>query len=363
MNNLPPARKFSRDHTEYLIIGEPSSGVHTRRTTQNECLFNYFFSKNEPKKVDEALQDPDWIIVMQEELNQFERNKVWELVPRPKNRSVIGVKWVFRNKLDETGTVIRNKARLVGKGYSQEEGIDFDETFAPVARLEAIKIFLAFAGHSKFKVYHMDVKSASLNGKLEDEVYVEQHPDFVDPKFPDHVYKLDKYLYELKQAPRAWYETLSKFLLESNFTKGTIDKMFFYRKVKDDSLLVQIYVDDIIFGSTNENLSAKFSTLIQSKYEMSMMGELHFFLGLQVKQIEDGFFIIQFKYVRDLLKKLDLQECTTTKTPMVTATKLESNPKGKFVDHSSYIGMIGSLLYLTASRPDIMFSTCLCARF
>ena len=142
---MPPARKWSRDHTEDLIIGDPSTGVQTRRETQNECLYSCFLSKNEPKKIDEALQDPDWIIVMQEELNQFERNKVWELVPRPKNRSVIGAKWVFQNKLDETGTVIRNKARLVTKGYSQEEGIDFDETFAPVARLEAIRMFLAFA--------------------------------------------------------------------------------------------------------------------------------------------------------------------------------------------------------------------------
>ena len=253
---------------------------------------------------------------MQEELNQFGRNKVWELVPRPKNKSVIGAKWVFRNKLDETGTMIRNKAILVAEGYSQEEEIDFiDETFARVTRLEAIRMFLAFAAHSKFKVYQMDVKSAFLNGKLEEEVYVEQPPGFVDPKFPDHVYKLDKALYGMKQAPGAWYETLSNFLLENHFTRGTIDKTLFYRKVKDDLLLVQIYVDDIIFGSTNENLCAKFSTLMQSRYEMSMMEELNFFLGLQVKQTEDGIFINQSKYVKDLLKKFDLQECTTAKTP------------------------------------------------
>ena len=137
------------------------------------------YLKNEPKKIDEALQDPDWIIAMQEELNQFKRNKVWELVPRPKNRPIIDAKWVFQNKLDKTGTMIRNKARLVAKGYSQEEGIDFDETFTPITRLEAIIMFLAFAAHSKFKVYQMNVKSAFLNGKLEEEVYVEQPPGFV----------------------------------------------------------------------------------------------------------------------------------------------------------------------------------------
>ena len=139
--------------------------------------------------------------------------------------------------------------------------------------------------------------------------------------------------------------------------------MLFYRKVKDDVLLVQIYVIDIIFGSTNENLCAKFSTLMQSRYEMNMMEELNFFLGLQVKHTEDGIFINQSNYVKDLLKKFDLQEYTTTKTPMATVTKLDYDPKGKHVDHSSYRGTIDSLLYLTTSRPDIMFLTCLCARF
>ena len=156
---------------------------------------------------------------MQEELNEFERNKVWQLVPRPRNRSVVGTKWVFRNKTDADGIVIRNKARLVAKGYSQQEGINYDETFAPVARLEAIRMFLAYAAHKKFKVFQMDVKSAFLNGELEEEVFVEQPPGFIDPSFPNHVYQLDKALYGLKQAPRAWYETLAQFLLEKRFHK------------------------------------------------------------------------------------------------------------------------------------------------
>ena len=154
----------------------------------------------------------------------------------------------------------------------------------------------------------MDVKSAFLNGKLDEEVYVEQPPSFVDPKFPNHVYKLDKALYGLKQEPRAWYETLSKFLLENGFTRGTIDKTLFFRKIKGDFLLVQVYVDDIIFGSTNEKLCAKFSKLMQSKYQMSMMGELNYFLGLQVKQTKTGIFINQSKYIKDLLKRFDFQD-------------------------------------------------------
>ena len=170
---LPPARKWTKDHTHELIIGNPKAGVLTRSATQNECLFHIFLSQEEPKKVEDALKDSDWVNAMQEELNEFERNKVWQLVPRPKNRSIVGTKWGFRNKTDSDGIIIRNKARIVAKGYSQQEGIDYDETFAHVARLEAIRIFLAYAAHKKFKVFQMDVKSTFLNGELEKEVFVE----------------------------------------------------------------------------------------------------------------------------------------------------------------------------------------------
>ena len=172
-SNLTIQRKWTKSHPFELIIGDAGDGVKTRSATQNECLYNSFLSQEEPKKVEEALQDADWVLAMQEELNQFERNKVWKLVPKPKNRRIIGTKWVYINKMDEAGIVTRNKARLVAKGYSQQEGIDFDETFAPVARLEAIRIFLAYAAHANFKVYQMDVKSAFLNGELEEEVYVQ----------------------------------------------------------------------------------------------------------------------------------------------------------------------------------------------
>ena len=284
-------------------------------------------------------------------------------MPAPRDRSIVGTKWVLKNKMDENGVIIRNKARLVAKGYSQQEGIDYEETFAPVARLEAIRIFLAFAAHSNFRVYQMDVKSAFLNGELEEEVYVQQPPGFEDSIHPNFVYKLLKALYGLKQAPRAWYDTLSQFLLENQFIRGTIDKTLFYKQHGNDIILVQIYVDDIIFGSTDEKLCKRFSKLMQSRYEMSMMGELTFFLGLQVSQRKDGIFISQTKYIKDLLKKFDLEDCSSAKTPMATATKLDEDAKGKKVDISVYRGMVGSLLYLTASRPDIMFATCLCARF
>ncbi|KAJ9557721.1 LOW QUALITY PROTEIN: hypothetical protein OSB04_012335 [Centaurea solstitialis] len=357
------ASTSGKDHPIDQVLGNPSSGVKTRRQAGNVCLYVNFISENEPKEIDDALRDPAWVSAMQEELAEFIRNNVWLLVPRPRKRTIIGSKWIFRNKLDEIGTIIRNKARLVAQGYRQEEGIDYDETFAPVARLEAIRLFLAFAAHMNFKVYQMDIKNAFLNGKLNEEVYVAQPPGFVDPKFPDHVYKLNKALYGLKQAPRAWYDTLSTFLLSKGFVRGKIDSTLFLKKYPKHILLVQIYVDDIIFGSTNPKLCEKFELLMKSEYKMSMMGELTFFLGLQIKQSEKGIFINQGKYVHEMLKKFDLTSCTPMKTPMAPPLSLDKDSKGKPVDVTLYRGMIGSLLYLTASRPDIMYSTCLCARY
>jgi uncharacterized membrane protein YciS (DUF1049 family) len=354
---------WSRDHPFELILGDPDVGVRTRSATQNQCHYSGFLSEMEPKVTEEALSDPDWVIAMQDELNQFKQQEVWKLVPRPNHKKVIGTRWVFRNKLDEDGIVIRNKARLVAQGYSQAEGIDYDETFAPVARLEAIRIFLAFAAFSNFKVYQMDVKSAFLNGKLDEEVYVEQPPGFEDQDFLDYVYFLLKAIYGLKQAPRKWYDTLSEFLLENDFVRGVIDKTLFSKKHKNDTLLVQVYVDDIIFGSTNDSLCKRFSKLMQSKFEMSLMGELKFFLGLQVNQRIDGIFICQSKYVRELLKKYQMEESASAMTPSSTAVKFGACETSIKVDVTSYRGMIGSLLYLTASRPDIMYATCLCARF
>jgi hypothetical protein len=188
---------------------------------------------------------------MQKELNNFTRNEVWSLVQRPK-QNVIGTKWVFRNKQDEHGVVTRNKARLVAQGYTQVEGLDFGETYAPVARLESIRILIAYATNHDFKLYQMDVKSAFLNGPLQERVYVEQPPGFEDPKKSNHVYLLHKALYGLKQAPRAWYDCLKDFLIKNEFTIGTTDSTLFTRKVDNKLFVCQIYVDDIIFGSTNE---------------------------------------------------------------------------------------------------------------
>ncbi|WVZ84823.1 hypothetical protein U9M48_031810 [Paspalum notatum var. saurae] len=298
-----------------------------------------FVSSIEPTTIDQALSDPDWVNAMHEGLNNFTRNEVWTLEGKPKGARVIGTK----NKQDDEGNIVRNKVRVVAKGYSQVEGIDFGETFAPVARLEAIRFLLAYATHHDMKLYQMDVKSAFLNGYINELVYVEQPPGFEDPSNPDHVYRLSKAPYGLKQASRAWYARLRDFLIEKGFTIGRVDTTLFTKKTDNDLFVFQVYVDDIIFGSTNEEYCKEFGNMMAKEFEMD--------------------FHLSRKYTRDLLKRFKMDDCKSIETPMETNVKLEADESGIKVDQTLCRSMIGSLLYLCASRPDIMFSVCLCARF
>ncbi|KAD7477708.1 hypothetical protein E3N88_00844 [Mikania micrantha] len=303
-----PTLSVNKNHPVENIIGPLSEGVLTRSKSITV----------EPKNVKMALKESSWVEAMQEELMQFQKLK---------------------------------------------EGIDYEEVFAPVARLEAIRIFLAYASYMNFTVYQMDVKTAFLYGKVKEEIYVCQPPGFEDSQFPDHVYKLDKALYGLHQAPRAWYATLTDHLLANGYTRGAIDQTLFVRKDKDDLILVQIYVDDIIFGSTSSALCKEFKGVMKKKFEMSAMGEMTFFLGLQVKQDSKGVLIHQGKYVTDILNKFKMMESKPASTPMAARPILTLDLDGEDVDQHLYRSMIGSLMYLTASRPDIMFSVCQCARY
>jgi hypothetical protein len=230
------------------------------------------------------------------------------------------------------------------------------ETFAPFARLEAIRLLLVYSSVNDIKLYQIDVKSAFLNGEINELVYVEQPLGFEDPRNLNHVYRLKKALYGLKQAPTAWYERLSGFLVKQDFKRGMVDTTLFTKDIDGDLFICQIYIDDIIFGSTNDALSHEFATMMSRKFEMSMIGELNFILGFQIKQMGHGTFVSQDKYLKDILKKFNMKNCKPNKTPMATNAHLNIDVEGKPVDQSLYRSMIASLLYLTASRPDIMFS-------
>ncbi|GJV11425.1 retrovirus-related pol polyprotein from transposon TNT 1-94 [Tanacetum coccineum] len=332
--------KESRNHPLENVIGNLNQRT-LRSQAQNQSNFFCFISTIEPKNVNEALGDESWIVAMQEELNQFIANDIWDLVPQPKNMTIIGTKWVFRNKLDENGVVSRNKARLVAQGYNQQEGIDYDETYAPVARLESIRILLAYACALDFKIFQINVKSAFLNGFINKEVYVAQPPGFIDFEKPDHVYKLKKALYGLKQAPKAWYDRLKALLIKHEYKMGMVDNTLFTKKKSSNLIIVQIYVDDIIFGSTCQDMCDEFAKIMHDEFEMSMMGELNFFLGLQIKQMEDGIFFNQSKYIKEMLKKFGLEDSKPMKTPMSSDTKLTKDEECESVDSTKYRGVIG----------------------
>ncbi|GJW08001.1 putative ribonuclease H-like domain-containing protein [Tanacetum coccineum] len=284
------------EFTRIIHLNKSLRSIHS--APQTKIMTKSVTDHVEPKKVIQALTDPSRIEAMQDKLLQFK----------------------------------------LQKGYTQEEGIDYDEVFALVARIEAIRLFLAYASFKDFVVYQMDVKSAFLYGKIEEEVYVCQPPGFEDPEFPDRVYKVEKALYGLHQAPKAWYETLSTYLLDNGFQRGQIDK-------------------------TLRELCTEFEKLMHKKFQMSSMGELSFFLGLQVTQKDDGIFINQDKYVDEILKKFGFSTVKTASTPMETSKPLLKDAEAKDVDVHLYRSMIGSLMYLTSSRPDIMFVVCACARF
>ncbi|KAK1610252.1 hypothetical protein QYE76_033925 [Lolium multiflorum] len=301
-------------HTHDKVLGDVRAKVSTRRQLANFSNHHAYISLVEPKKVFEALEDSDWVEAMHEELNNFKRNKVWTLVEKPKEcRNVIGTKWIFKNKQDEFGNIVRNKARFVAQGFSQVEGIDFGETYA---------------SHHNFKLQQMDVKSAFLNGLLHEEVYVKQPPGFEDLNFPNHVYKLDKVLYGLKQAPRAWYEHLKELLVDRGFDVGLIDPTLFTKRVNGELFVCQLYVDDIIFGSTNQAFNDEFSKLMTDRFEMSMMGEMKFFLDFEIKQSSEGTFINQAKYLQDMLKRFKMTEMKGVATPMATKCHLALDPNG-----------------------------------
>ncbi|GJR18156.1 putative ribonuclease H-like domain-containing protein [Tanacetum coccineum] len=295
--NNPPlehAQKWTKDHPLENVIGDINRPVSTRRQLETDamwCFFNEFLENAKPKNFKEAVQYPCWIDAMQEEIHEFERLTVWEL----------------------------NKARLVAKGYHQEAGINFEESFTPVARLEAIRLFIANAASQDMTIFQMDVKTAFLNDELNEVVYVSQPEGIFDPDLPTHVYRLKKALYGLKQAPCAWYDKLSRFFMSTGLSKGVVDPTLFKRKIGKHILLVQIYVDDIIFASTNPK----------------------------------GIFINQSKYALEILKKYGFDSSASADTPMVEKMKLDEDRQGKLADPTRFRGMVDSLMYLSASRPDI----------
>jgi hypothetical protein len=299
-----PLRRVQVDHPASRIIGDMNECTTRSRVRNNPHFAHAAFDATfEPKDIGHALSDHNWVNSMHEELENIERNQVWELVDPPPGCKLIGTKWVWKSKEGEKGEVVRNKSRLGSQGFNQKEGIDYEETFAPVACLEAIRILLAFSVAKGFKLHQNDVKSSFLNGVLEEELYMRQPPGFESEKYPHRVCKFRKALYGLKQAPRAWYGRLRGFLFEREFEMRKVDQTLFLLRQGRDILIVQVYVDDIVFGGSSNSLAARFANDMSREFEIRMMGELQFFLGLQIKQSKEGTFVHQAKYTKDIVRK------------------------------------------------------------
>ncbi|KAL4025508.1 hypothetical protein IC575_013909 [Cucumis melo] len=287
----------------------------------NNLTLFCLFGDSEPLNFEEALQNDKWKIAMDEEIKAIKKNDTWELSTLPNGKKAVGVKWVFKIKRNEKGEVERYKARLVAKGYSQRKDIDYDEVFAPVARLETIRLLIALAAQNNWKIFQMDVKSAFLNGYLEEEVYLEQPPGYSVKGQEDKVLKLEKTLYGLKQAPRMWNSIINKYFLDNGYLRCPYEHSL-YIKVNGhgDILVVCLYVDDLIFTGNCASMFEDLKNAMTQEFEMTDIGLMSYYLGIEVKQSEEGIFISQERYTREILEKLNMMNSKSVATPIETGT-------------------------------------------
>ncbi|PWA94574.1 ribonuclease H-like domain, Reverse transcriptase, RNA-dependent DNA polymerase [Artemisia annua] len=319
--------------------------------------------EEEPRNFKEASKDKKWIEAMEIELDSINKNNTWTLTTLPTNQKVIGLKWVYKTKRDAKGNIVKHKARLVAKGYVQEQGIDFDEVFAPVSRIETVRLILALAAYHGWQVHHLDVKSAFLHGELKEEVYVTQPEGFIQQGNSGKVYKLTKALYGLRQAPRAWNIKLDQTLKSLDFKKCNLEQAIYMKRSKISTLIVGVYVDYLIITGTPKKEIDLFKSQMKDKFEMSDLGLLAYYLGIEVSQTGGDITIKQSGYINKILKETNMTDSNDTKIPMDPGTKLVKAEDGNPVDATYYRSLIGSLRYLLHTRPDLSYSVGLLSRF
>ncbi|KAJ0944585.1 putative RNA-directed DNA polymerase [Helianthus annuus] len=317
----------------------------------------------EPTSYDEAATEESWLNAMKEELASIKRNNTWSLTNLPAGQRAIGVRWVFKLKKNAEGKIIKHKARLVAKGYVQKKGIDFEDAFAPVARIETIRLLLAVAAKESWVVHHMDVKSAFLNGELVEEVYVTQPTGFEIKGKEQMVYRLHKALYGLRQAPRAWNARLDRSLKEFGFSKCAHEQAVYKVHKPNYIIIVGVYVDDLIVTGSNEEKIQDFKRSMKSVFDMSDLGSLTYYLGIEVHQSKDGIVLKQENYANKILKLAGMTKCNAAKYPMEHKLRLVKDEKGKEVNPTEYRRVIGCLRYLIHTRPDLSYAVGVVSRF
>lgn len=336
--------------------------VRELRDIYESCSFA--LNVHDPQSFEEAQKSQEWRDAMKEELDAIHKNGTWELVDTPPEKKIIGLKWIFKTKFKANGQVLKHKARLVAKGYVQEYGVDYEDVFAPVARMDTVRLLLALAASKGWPVYHLDVKSAFLNGEINEDVYVEQPKGFSIPGKEGKVFKLKKALYGLKQAPRAWYSRINTHLLKQGFHKNPHEHTLYKKEsMGGEILLICIYVDDIICLGSSLAMVQEFQEDMKLNFEMNDLGLMTYFLGLEVVQGSHGIHISQRRYTEDLLKSYNMHQCKPVPTPMNSSLKLQTQDWSGKTDAGTYRSLIGRLIYLTHSRPDISFSVGVLSRF
>nr|AAG60200.1 putative gag-pol polyprotein [Oryza sativa Japonica Group] len=345
---------------EDLLGDQPVPGLVPRNL---EAQLHLACDDGEPRSFAEAEKHAAWRAAMQSEMDAVQENRTWELADLPRGHRAITLKWVFKLKRDEAGAIVKHKARLVARGFVQQEGIDYDDAFAPVARMESVRLLLALAAQEGWGVHHMDVKSAFLNGDLKEEVYVHQPPGFVIPGKEGKVLRLHKALYGLRQAPRAWNAKLDSTLKGMGFEQSPHEAAIYRRGNGGNALLVGVYVDDLVITGTKDAEVAAFKEEMKATFQMSDLGPLSFYLGIEVHQDNSGITLRQTAYAKRVVELAGLTDCNPALTPMEERLKLSRDSTAEEVDATQYRRLVGSLRYLTHTRPDLAFSVGYVSRF
>jgi hypothetical protein len=349
------AREIIQDGEKYGVPQGTTRQVKRPKTFSSYTALMCDLLEEEPPFFEDAIQRKEWEDAMTEEYQSIMKNEVWEIVSRPKNKDVVSSRWLFKKKHAADGSIEKYKERFVARGFSQKEGIDYEETFAHVARYTLIRTIISLAAKMKWKLHQMDVKTSFLNGAIKEEVYIEQPQGFEVEDRKSHFCRLNKSLYRLKQAPRAWYGCIDSFLTSLGFTKSKEDSNIYFKIMNNESVILLLYVDDL-FLTGEEKLITKCKKRLSLEFEMKDLGLMHYFLGVEVWQSPERIFLNRGKYTVKILKRFDMLECKPMNTPMEAKLNMLVDTSSELIDATLYRQIIGSLMYLTNTRPDICFA-------
>lgn len=364
------------DGDESDIVAQPQARRRSERQTKKSAYLDDYillakeqgeevllYKNKEPRDFSEARESKEWTRYCEEEIESIEKNQTWILVDLPVGGKPIGLKWVFKIKRSSDGSINKFKAWLVAKGYVQRHGIDFDEVFPPIARIETIRLLVNLAATNGWEVHHLDVKTSFLHGELKDIVYVTQPEGFEEKGYEGKVYKLNKVLYGLRQAPRAWKNKLNQILCDLEFNKCAKEPSVYRKAVNGELLIVSVYVYDLFVTGTSMKVIDKFKKRMATKFDMSDLAKLTYYLGIEVCQYGGGISLVQKRYATKILEDAGLINCNPSLTPMELGLKLSKAEGAREVDATMYRKNVGCLRYLLHTRPDLSFSVGVLSRY